>query len=216
MSLEKQSHDYEIKDASSDFETEDAPYVVSFYEEPIVCCVGMIDMINSTKIASSLGIIKMSEYYQIFLNFTSEIISKFGGTVIKNIGDCLLYYFPTSDNTPKVRSCLECAIALSESHQMICEQLHMSKLPIVDYRVSIDFGPAIPMRTTYSKTKDLLGPTVNMCSKINRFAQKNQIIVGGDLYQISKTMIDYCFHPTTGPIIGLKANYPVYTLKRRF
>ena len=38
-------------------------------------------------------------YYSKFINSISKIVKSYGGKVIKNIGDCLLLYFPkTSDN----------------------------------------------------------------------------------------------------------------------
>ena len=37
-------------------------------------------------------------YYSNFINSVSKIVKSYGGKVIKNIGDCLLVYFPkTSD-----------------------------------------------------------------------------------------------------------------------
>ena len=59
-------------------------------------CVGIVDMVNSTKISASLSNGKISLYYQVFLNSMSEILSRFGGFVVKNVGDCLFYYFPES------------------------------------------------------------------------------------------------------------------------
>ena len=69
-------------------------YLVTFSGREISVVVGIVDMVNSTKICAKLGPVKASKYYQVFINSMSKILSEYGGVVIKNIGDCLLYYFP--------------------------------------------------------------------------------------------------------------------------
>jgi class 3 adenylate cyclase len=34
------------------------------------------------------------KYYSKFINSTSKVVKSYSGKVIKNIGDCLLFYFP--------------------------------------------------------------------------------------------------------------------------
>ena len=69
-------------------------YLVTFSGKEVSVVVGIVDMVDSTKICAKLGPVKAAKYYQVFINSMSKIISKYGGVVIKNIGDCLLYYFP--------------------------------------------------------------------------------------------------------------------------
>ncbi|MCH7561801.1 MAG: hypothetical protein IIC67_10640, partial [Thaumarchaeota archaeon] len=69
-------------------------YLVTFSGKEISVVVGIVDMVDSTKICAKLGPAKASTYYQVFINSMSKILSQYGGVVIKNIGDCLLYYFP--------------------------------------------------------------------------------------------------------------------------
>ena len=54
-------------------------YLVAFSGQTEYYCIGMVDMVNSTKMASTLGTAKISRYYQIFLNSMSKILSRFGG-----------------------------------------------------------------------------------------------------------------------------------------
>ena len=78
-----------------------AEYLVSFLTQPSSYCVGIVDMVNSTKITAQIGPLRVSRYYQVFLNSMSKILSRYDGIVIKNVGDCLFYYFPNSDNSYK-------------------------------------------------------------------------------------------------------------------
>lgn len=192
-------------------------YLVEFSTNTQSYCVGAVDMVNSTKISATIGPARVSRYYQIFLNSMSRILSRFGGFVIKNIGDCLVYYFPESARSNSKYgfiSCLEASLAMIESHDIICDKLHEEGLPCVDYRVSADYGPVVIMRSNATDAPDMIGPPVNMCSKINRCAEQNGIALGGDLYEVVKKY-DYIFKPITGYSLGFKLDYPVFTVKRK-
>jgi len=53
-----------------------------------------VNAVNSTSTTAKLVNGKLCKYYSIFLNAMSLIIKEFGGEVVKNVGDSLLYYFP--------------------------------------------------------------------------------------------------------------------------
>ncbi len=193
-------------------------YVVVFSGHTENYCIGMVDMVNSTKMAATLGGSKMSFYYQIFLNSMSRILSRFGGFVIKNIGDSLLYYFPESSKTNRkfgLMSCLECSLTMAEQRSAICKVLNQNNLPDVDYRISADYGSVFLMKTNNPDSFDMLGPPVNMCTKINPVAKANSVVIGGDLYTVVKHFDDYVFSEIKGFSLGFKHLYPIYTLHRK-
>ncbi|MDH3311769.1 MAG: hypothetical protein OEM28_01315 [Nitrosopumilus sp.] len=68
-------------------------YLVAFSGHTKSYCIGLVDMISSTKISSKLSLTKSSKYYEIFLNTMARILNRFGGMIIKNGGDSLLFYF---------------------------------------------------------------------------------------------------------------------------
>lgn len=193
-------------------------YCVTFSEESVSYCIGLVDMVGSTKLAASLGMQKMSKYYQYFLNLMSKVITEFDGRIIKNVGDCLLYYFPETSNwqnrTTMTKS-LRCSLAMIEVHEFLCSQMKSEGLPCCDYRISMDYGFVMPMKSTDSKSVDMIGPAVNMCSKINRCAEKNGVVIGGDLYHIAKHIDEFSFKEIRGYSAGFKLTYPVYSLTRR-
>ena len=51
---------------------------ISFSGQRFNYCIGFIDMMNSTKIASGLAGTEISRYYSIFLNAMATIINNFG------------------------------------------------------------------------------------------------------------------------------------------
>lgn len=199
-------------------ECEPSNYCVTFSEKSVSYCIGLVDMVGSTKLAASLGMQKMSRYYQHFLNLMSKIIVEFDGQIIKNVGDCLLYYFPQTirwrDQTA-ITKALECSLAMITTREFLCSQMKAEKLPCCDYRVSMDYGFVVPMRFTDSKSIDMIGPAVNMCTKINRCAEKNCVVIGGDLYHIAKHLEGFIFKEIKGYSVGFKHPYPVYQLAKR-
>ena len=83
-------------------------------------------MMNSTKIAAELNDIEISKYYTIFLNAIATIARNFCASVIKNAGDCLIYYFPRiSDSTNQLifKDVLGCGITMISAHHAINAKL---------------------------------------------------------------------------------------------
>jgi class 3 adenylate cyclase len=192
-------------------------YLVSFLTQPSSYCVGIVDMVNSTKISAQIGSMRASRYYQIFLNSMSKIISDFGGSVIKNIGDSLVYYFPKSSSDSKYNftRCIECGLAMIKSQKYLSEQLVKERLPGIDFRVSADYGSVLIMKSNVSESIDMIGPPLNMCSKINRLAEKNQFVVGGDLFEMIKKLNGYRFKEVKDFSLGFKLSYPVYFVSQK-
>jgi class 3 adenylate cyclase len=207
---EKSDHgnNYQVSDSRQYTE-----YLVEFMTQSSKHVVGMVDMINSSKISAQIGPIKSAIYYQVFLNSMSKIISRNSGTVIKNIGDCLLFYFDFKDqNEMAFTKCIECGLEMIRSQEDISQKLADIGLPRVDFRISADYGLVLKMKTGVNDSIDLIGPPVNMCSKINRLAGANQFVVGGDLFHMVKEFKIYKFKETDSFSLGFKQSYPVYSL----
>ena len=216
MIIEERETDDIVNIAESHMSPSD--YLVAFSGQTSYYCVGVVDMVNSTKISATLGVTAVSKYYQIFLNSMSKILSRFGGFVIKNVGDCLLYYFPESSKIKSkfgFMSCIECSLAMIENHDNICKILVQNGLPCVDYRISADYGSVVLMKTNNDQSLDMFGPPVNMCVKINHTAKTNGTVIGGDLYNMVKSFGDYKFKRSDDFSLGFKHSYPVYAVERK-
>ena len=179
-------------------------------------CVCMIDIINSTKITSSLSESQTSEFYQTFLNSIAKIIRKFDGIVVKNIGDALLFYFPVIHSEQKftLNKCLECCMTILESHNYISNQLKQKKLPEFDYRISATYGIVRIAKTSTSSVNDIFGSTVNRCAKINRLAPPNGFVIGETFYKTAKTIDEFVFKEIK-PDIPSEHEYGTYLVTRK-
>ena len=185
-------------------------------------CVCIVDMVNSSQITAKIADgNKIRKYYEIFLNAMAALAKNFGAKVIKNVGDALLFYFPDTSDTGNVtafKEVLECCTAIIAAHEFINIRLEAEALPTVNYRISADYGRVEVATTVTSGTKDLFGPTVNMCAKINSQAEPNGIVIGGDLHEIMKrfSFREYSFEGVEKKQpIGIRYSYPVYSVVRK-
>ncbi|HYO06586.1 MAG TPA: response regulator [Phototrophicaceae bacterium] len=153
-------------------------------------CVCIIDIVNSTENTSHImGSEQIRKYYSIFLNTMASIIKNYNGKVIKNAGDCLIYYFPKTVNSTNVLSfqdVLDCGLAMIEANPILNSNLDKNSLPPINYRISGNYGKVELAISTNSNNVDLFGPTVNICSKINHLASSNEMVIHKDLYDVIK------------------------------
>jgi len=191
--------------------------VVSFSGTHQNYCVGIVDMVGSTKATAHLSKEKMTQYYSIFLNGMAMIAKDHGAIVVKSIGDSLLYYFPkTADYKPEHFVCpIKCAQSMIECADIINAKMKENGLPSVKYRVSMDFGTVMLANSVSSSKDDIFGSTVNVCSKINRIAKPNGIVIGSDMHQIVKDFDDYAFVVDNGFSLGMAIAYPVYQVLKK-
>src|SRR5918996_1420126 len=193
---------------------------ISFLDRSMNCCIGFVDMVNSTKVTAEISDHrKIGQYYSIFINTMAVLAKNYGARIIKNAGDALIFYFPeTSDSSSEAafKDILECFTTMILARDIINAKLHSENLPSVSYRISADYGKVEVATSTSSKGReDLFGSTMNICAKINSMAEPNGIVIGGDLYQIIKSFsfIDkyYQFKELRGGYsIGFTHRYPIY------
>lgn len=191
---------------------------ITFEESWAGYCVGFIDIVNSTRITARLSGRKMSRYYSIFLNFMGQAAREAGAVIVKTVGDSLLYYYPETFDALKkdsIITCIDGNLRMTRLHKDINKILAEEKLPRIDYRISCDYGQVILARSVNSPLDDIFGTTVNVCSRINRIADPNTVVIGGDLYSIVKDISRYSFAEVNPFSLGFKFSYPVYSIMER-
>jgi class 3 adenylate cyclase len=197
---------------------------VRFSGVSIKSCVGFIDLVDSTKnIATMDNLETIRRYYSIFINSISKIVKSYGGKVIKNIGDCILFYFPkTSDinDTNSFKETIECDFKILEERYKINDELARQHLPPFNFRMSLDYGVLdLALVGDYSQT-DLFGSALNLCSKINSsssLSMPNEIIIGDKLYKVlqSSNIVNNYYFINNGEYKITETNrYPTYNIRR--
>ena len=196
---------------------------VRFSGVTIKSCVGFIDLVDSTKnIATMDNLESIRKYYSTFINSISKIVKSYGGKVLKNIGDCILFYFPkTSDinDTNSFQKAIECDFKILEERYKINDELARKHLPPFNFRMSLDYGVLdLALVGDYSQT-DLFRSTLNLCSKINSssLSIQNEIIIGDRLYKVLKSsnIVNNYYFINNGEYKITETNrYPTYNIRR--
>jgi len=119
----------------------------------------------------------------------SYVIEQFHGYVLKFVGDAVIGYFVENETTqiPSIYNAVACAESMLRVtkhgiNPILIEKMGLSEISI---KIGIDFGQNVVVRYGADEQKafvDLLGPTMNVASKIQNLAKPNQIIVGQDVY----------------------------------
>src|SRR6476620_8993245 len=186
-------------------------------------CVSIVDIVNSTRIVSEIvDADQVRKYYTIFQNTVSNTIEKHGAKTFKTLGDSLIYYFPmTEDSTNKIafQRVMECSMDILEACSPMNVELQMEQLPSIGYRLSADYGRLEVAKCSTSESDDLFGSTINICSKINRKATPNGMVIGGDLYTVLRSLgftENFRMH-AIGEYAGgsSRYSYPIYSVTPR-
>jgi len=197
---------------------------IRFSGDAIKSCVGFIDLVDSTKNTITMDNLEaIRKYYSTFINSVSEIVKKYNGKVIKNIGDCLLFYFPKTTDVNNIGvflDAIEYGFKILDERYSINQELSQHPLPPFNYRISIDYGVLdLALVGEYSQI-DLFGTTINLCSKINTSSSiPNEIIIGDNFYRFLKSFSsivnNYDFINHINYQITKDNTYPLYMIKRK-
>ena len=197
---------------------------IRFSGDAIKSCVGFIDLVDSTKNTITMDNLEaIRKYYSTFINSVSEIVKNYNGKVIKNIGDCLLFYFPKTTDVNNISvfiEAIECGFKILDERYSINQELSKQHLPPFNYRISIDYGVLdLALVGEYSQI-DLFGTTINLCSKINTSSSiPNEIIIGDNFYRFLKSfsamLNNYDFINHINYQITENNRYSLYMIKRK-
>ena len=204
--LQQKTDEFELVDHSNN--------MISFEKNSQNSFIGMVDVVNSTQNIAQLSPEKVRTYYSVFPNTVGYIIENYNAKVVKNLGDGILFYFPNhlTSGTADYDDTLNCGTKILEATDVINNIFEKNKIPSMSYRVSLDYGPLMIAKYVTSSSRDIFGPTVNLCAKINRLAKPNQLVVGSDLYQVVRKSKNYKFNEVAEFQSALKQDYAVYSV----
>ena len=164
---------------------------ISFSSKSQSYCVCFVSMMDSTETTFTLSNPdKIRRYYSIFINMMAAIARNFDAKIIKNTGTSSIHYFPKTSNPSSLavfKDVIECGLTMMTANKVINMKLKEEGLPSMHYKISADYGTFEVARSLSSPdTDDLFGSTMNVCAKINSMAPVNGMVIGSDLYCITK------------------------------
>ena len=146
-----------------------------------------VDLVGSTEITLSLPEEKVAIIIRSFAQEMSSIIMQHDGYVLKFVGDAVIGYFVAEAMpllaTDNAVNCAKAMVTVVEKGMNPI--LNQYDYPELKIKIGMDFGQNIIVRYGADKEKshvDILGPSMNIASKIQNTASPNQILIGDDVY----------------------------------
>ena len=132
------------------------------------------DIIGSTDFFKSYGNVAGRKMLQQHENIASETIKRFGGTIVKNLGDSVMAYFLDSQETVKSAIKIQKEFQQYNEKKDIRDQIHV--------RIGIHFGEGI------IENKDIFGDVVNVASKLTNLAGGDQIFISQEVFSLTQDL----------------------------
>jgi class 3 adenylate cyclase len=147
-----------------------------------------VDLVGSTTMTLELPEDKLAIIISSFALEMASVITLHGGYVLKFVGDAVIGYFLTSEN-PLLAA--DNAVSCAKSMLTVIQKginpiLNQYDYPDLMVKIGADFGQSIVVRygsNPDASPVDLMGPAMNIASKIQSLAKPNQILIGDDVYQ---------------------------------
>jgi len=146
------------------------------------------DLVGSTTMTLELPEEKLAIIMGAFAHEMASVIKKFGGYVLKFVGDAVVGYFVAEENSLSAAdNAVNCAKAMiSILEKGINPILNQYDYPDLRVKIGIDYGTNIVVRFGSDEKRsivDLMGPSINIAAKIQSLAEPNQVLIGDDVYQ---------------------------------
>jgi class 3 adenylate cyclase len=146
-----------------------------------------VDIAGSTQMSHDLPTLNLAMIIQIFSQEVSLSIEKFGGYVLKFVGDAVIGLFPSDyDQKKAIVNSLKCARYI---HKVIRNGINpvftKHSIPEIAVKIGIEYGSALVL--LYGKNIahahiDLIGFNISIAAKITSLSFPGEVIVGQNIF----------------------------------
>lgn len=157
--------------------------------------IAFLDIRGFTKINNNLNNTKkMSKILELLFDFVCQCIANRGGFIDKFIGDSVMWFHKDGSIKDISRRCIDVAIDIIKGMNAINEKIWGAIHRKVQIKVGIGIAcgkvaVGIFGAPNYRIQYSVLGPEVNLASRLSNIAKGNEIIIGNEI-------IDYCRYDT--------------------
>ncbi|MDH3385647.1 MAG: adenylate/guanylate cyclase domain-containing protein [Nitrosopumilus sp.] len=147
-----------------------------------------VDLVGSTTMTLELPPEKLAIIISSFSQEMASVIRQHRGFVLKFVGDAVIgYFYALEDSLLPSDNAVNCAKSMiTVIEKGINPILNQYDYPDLMVKIGVDYGQSIVVRYGSNETTshvDLMGPVMNIASKIQTMAKPNQILIGQDVYQ---------------------------------
>jgi len=161
-----------------------------------------IDIVGYTKKTASLSREKFDEMHDIFDSLSIPVFEKYGGSVVKKIGDAFLITFTSATDA------VLCGIELQNSFRQY-NRANKGNIPL-QIRVAIHTGEVI------LRDNDVYGDAVNTAARIEGVAKADHIVFSETVFSaMNKSEIPY-IHLGLRKMKGLRYPVRIFRVKSQY
>lgn len=165
-------------------------YLKSVRGKQILMVVLYVDLVESTNLSASVPIEVNHEIIQIFYRYMDLVIKNYRGYIWKFNGDGIIGIFPEEEAfTGECDNAIQGAIMMASVIETIINPFFAQKgFPEIGFRIGIDIGEVMVVETGvpgFEDLNELMSYTMNLTSKIQSNAGKNEILIGNQLFKLS-------------------------------
>ena len=147
-----------------------------------------VDLVGSTSMSLEISQSKFITIISSFVHEMAHAVKRYDGYVLKFVGDAVLAYFPNDIDAKKgTNDSLKCAFSMIETIKSGMNPiLNQYDYPDLKIKIGIDAGQIMAISYGIGNSDfpiDLIGPPMNIASKIQSLAKPNQVLVGSDVYE---------------------------------
>ncbi|OAK53507.1 adenylate/guanylate cyclase domain-containing protein [Rhodococcoides kyotonense] len=126
--------------------------------------VGFADMVGYTSLTRRIGVDELTELLEEFESIASNIIARGRGSIIKNVGDEVMFSAQTAEDAAHI------ALDLQDAYE--------AKEDMPELRVGLAWGPVL------ARYGDLYGSTVNIAARLTSSAHPGTVLVDTTMAEI--------------------------------
>jgi adenylate cyclase len=145
-----------------------------------------VDLVGSTLMTRSLPVNRLATIMQAFTQEMSIIVSKFGGQVLKFVGDAVAAYFPLGASYSLAYNT---AVDCSHSMIMIVQEainpvISMHGYDELQLKIGLDTSEHSVIQYIIDEKPyaDILGYGISMAAKLSSLANSNEVIISHTVY----------------------------------
>lgn len=130
------------------------------------------DVVGSTNFFKTHGDLRGREMLRTHHHMAMSIVDEYGGSLIKEVGDSVLVYFPDPKEALKAAITMQRKFLLHNKESGHDDEIHV--------RIGLHYGKVIV------EEKDIYGDVVNVAAKLTNLASGDQIFVSHEIYNVTK------------------------------
>ena len=175
----------------------------------------MTDLRNFTPLCESLEPEKTVEIINRYFSEVVDVVQKHGGIIVDFVGDAVLAFFDTMEDSPEQAACraTNCAMDIIIANQRFNREAKAKGDPELQTGIGVNSGEVVvgnmgsKARTKYG----ILGTPVNMTQRVQSVAKGGEVVITARVKELLGDRIE-TGQPHAVELKGLKGEYRVYFL----